>query len=324
MTTSKPLSQLSKGYLIALIATAAWSSTAIFIRYLTVKYQMPPLVLAFWRDLIVVSAFALVIAFYKPRLFHPPPRQWVFLGLFGLTMALFNSTWTISVAYNGAAVSTVLVYSSAAFTALMGWKFFGERLDWPKIIAVSFSLIGCAFVSGAYDLNAWKMNPIGISIGLISGLAFAVYSIMGRRASENSIHPLTILLYSFGFGAVFLLIFNGLALPSLSELPTQLFWLGSSWNAWLVLFILAIGPTIGGYGLYIASLVYLPASIANLIATLEPAMTAVLAYVFLAERFTFPQLAGSALILSGILFLRWYETRQLRASQQSIEPTAVT
>jgi drug/metabolite transporter (DMT)-like permease len=318
MTASKNSSQLTKGYLIALIATAAWSSTAVFIRYLTVNYQMPPLVLAFWRDLIVVVAFALLIAVYRPRLFNPPPRQWLFLGLFGLTMALFNSAWTISVAYNGAAISTVLAYSSAAFTAVMGWKFFGERLDWPKIVAVSFSLIGCAFVSGAYDPNAWKINPVGISIGLGSGLAFAIYSIMGKRASENAIHPLTTLLYSFGFGAVFLLLFNGLALPSLPQLPKQLLWLGSNWTAWGILFILAVGPTIGGYGLYIASLVYLPASIANLIATLEPAITAVLAYLFLAERLTFPQLSGSALILSGILFLRWYENRQLHTAQQVI------
>ncbi len=320
----KHTAQQTKGYLIALVGTAVWSSTAVFIRYLSVNYQMPSLVLAFWRDLIVTIAMAGIIAIYKPRLFQPPPKQWRFLTLFGFAMAIFNSTWTISVAYNGAAVSTVLAYSSAAFTAILGWKFLGERLDWPKLVAVSSSLVGCAFVSGAYDLNAWKLNPLGISIGLISGLAFAVYSLMGKRASDSAFHPLTTMLYSFGFGTIFLLLINLAAVPSLTALSAQLFWLGSSWNAWLVLLILAIGPTIGGYGLYIASLAHLPASIANLIATLEPAITAVLAYLFLSERFTFPQLAGSALILSGILFLRWYEGRHLHAAQRIVENSAAS
>lgn len=73
---------------------------------------------------------------------------------------------------------------------------------------------------------------------------------------------------------------------------------------WAVLVMLAVGPTLGGYGLYTVSLSYLPASVANLIATLEPVMTALLAYFLLGERFTVPQLMGSALIIAGVILLR--------------------
>jgi drug/metabolite transporter (DMT)-like permease len=41
-----------------------------------------------------------------------------------------------------------------------------------------------------------------------------------------------------------------------------------------------------------------------LIATLEPALTALLAYFLLSERLTIPQLAGSVLIIAGVAFLR--------------------
>jgi drug/metabolite transporter (DMT)-like permease len=228
---------------------------------------------------------------------------------FGLVLALFNSTWTVSVAYNGAAVSTVLAYSSAAFTAVLGWRFMGERLDWTKLFAVALSMAGCILVSGAYDPTAWRLNPVGIIIGLVSGLAFAVYSLMGRSASEQNLPPLTTLLYTFTFGTIFLGLFN-LIPQGPNHLPlTSFFVLGTHWQAWLALVVLAIGPTIGGYGLYTISLVHLPASIANLIATLEPAMTAVLAYIFLSEHLTSPQIVGSALILGGVLFLRWFESR---------------
>jgi drug/metabolite transporter (DMT)-like permease len=73
---------------------------------------------------------------------------------------------------------------------------------------------------------------------------------------------------------------------------------------WGVLLLLAVGPTIGGYGLYTVSLTMLPAATANLIVTLEPAMTAVLAFIVLGERLATLQLAGGGLILSGVILLR--------------------
>ena len=54
-------------------------------------------------------------------------------------------------------------------------------------------------------------------------------------------------------------------------------------------------------------MVYLPSSVANLIVTLEPAFTAVVAYFLLGERFTAMQVGGSLLILGGVVFLRVYE-----------------
>ena len=49
---------------------------------------------------------------------------------------------------------------------------------------------------------------------------------------------------------------------------------------------------------------YLPASVVNLIATLEPSFTAVQAYFLLGERFSTEQVLGSLLILGGVIALR--------------------
>jgi drug/metabolite transporter (DMT)-like permease len=88
---------------------------------------------------------------------------------------------------------------------------------------------------------------------------------------------------------------------------SNLLWLGGSYAVWIVLVLLALGPTIGGYGLYTISLGYLPASVANLIATLEPVFTAILAYLLLAERLGWIQLLGSGLIAAGVILVRIYE-----------------
>jgi len=75
------------------------------------------------------------------------------------------------------------------------------------------------------------------------------------------------------------------------------------------LYLLAAGPTVLGFGLYNVSLGYLPSSVANLIVTLEPAFTAVIAYFLFGERLNGLQLGGSLLILAGVVFLRVYEGR---------------
>ena len=312
LSVEKTSSRYARGYVICFVGTVLWSSTGVLIRYLTETFQLPSLVLAVWRDFFVALAIAgAFLILKKHHLLQLDRAHLRFFILFGIVLALFNSMWTVSVSLNGAAVSTVLAYSSAAFTAILGRWLLHEKLGPLKITAVALSMLGCVFVSGAYDPAAWRLNTLGIITGLISGIMFACYSLMGKTASNRSIHPWTTMLYAFAFAAVFLLAFNGFfaLLPGGFQFTGRLLWLGTSVTGWGVLLFLAIGPTIGGYGLYTVSLTHLPASVANLIATLEPALTAVQAYLLLGEKFTVPQIFGSLLILSGVVLLRLMEGR---------------
>jgi len=307
---TKPTSSLTRGYLICLAGTVFLAFTAIFIRYLTVQFGLPPLVLAFWRDLFLVAALGLVFLLFRPNLFRISRNQIGFFAAYGLVLALFNSLWTVSVALNGAAVSTVLAYSSVAYTAILGRWIFAERLDRVKIFVILLSLAGCVLVAGAYNLAALQLNLLGIIAGLLTGLGYAGYTLMGRASAKRQIYPWTAMLYSFGFATMILLVFNFLPGTSASDLGSpNLLWLGSSLVGWAVLISLAVVPTMGGFGLYMVSLTYLPASVANLIATLEPVITAGLAYILLGEQLTRLQLLGSALILASVVILRINEGR---------------
>lgn len=309
-TTSPSPLGLTRGYTLALASAAFLSTTAILIRHLTQTYQIPALVLALWRDCFVALTLLPILAWLRPSLLKVNRAALIYLGLYGLLLAIFNSLWTTSVVLNGAAVSTVLAYCSAGFTALLGWWFLKERLDWAKLLAVALSLGGCVLVSGALDPAVWSSNFVGILTGVLSGLCYAIYSLMGRSAAQRGLNPWTTLLYTFGFAAVFLLIFNLLPVkpfPGTATQPADLLWLGTALPGWGVLFILAAGPTLAGFGLYNMSLGYLPSSVANLIVTLEPAFTAALAYALFGERLNGMQIIGSVLILSGVVFLRIYE-----------------
>jgi drug/metabolite transporter (DMT)-like permease len=215
---------------------------------------------------------------------------------------------------NGAAVATLLAYCSAGFTALLGWWLLRESLGWGKLLAVTLCLTGCALVSGAFASTTPSLSLAGILTGVLTGLGYAVYTLMGRSASQRGLNPWTSILYTFGFASLFLLAFNLLSggrIPgAVSSLQDFLF-LGFHWTGWGILFLLAAGPTVVGFGLYNLSLTLLPSSVANLVATSEPVFTAVSAWFLLGERLGWIQVAGSLLILGGVVFLRLYEGRQV-------------
>jgi len=249
VTKSTTATRLTRGYIICIVATTLWATTGIIISYLYRKYHIPPLVLSFWRDLFVALSVVTVFLIINPLRFRVGWGNLKFLLAYGLIVSLFNSLWTISVNLNGAAISTVLVYSSTAFTAVLGWWLFKERLDRIKVMALILTMLGCILVSGAYDVSVWQINALGIFTGLVSGVGFAAYILMGKASTERSINPWTTLLYSFGIASVFLLAFNLFAgLLPLGVASPNLLWLGTSIAGWGILLLLGIGPTVGGFG----------------------------------------------------------------------------
>lgn len=308
----KPVSRTTKGYLISFLGVLAWSSTGILISMLTSERGLPAILLAFWRDLLVCAGLAPVLLILRRSGRAIPGiqrAQLPYFALYGFLLALFNSIWSLSVSYNGAAVSTVLAYGSTGFTAILAWWLFREPLTLPKIGAVIFSLGGCALVANAFAPQAWQVAPGGIIVGLLSGLMFALYTLAGKETARREINAWAALLYSFAFAAVFLFIFNLIpGLPGGAGGTGALF-PHLDMTGWLLLVGLAWGPTILGYGLYNLSLNYLPASISNLLATLEPPLTAIQAYFLLGERLSGIQLIGSALVVAAVVLVRLTEGR---------------
>ena len=307
-TTQTSSSTFSRGYIIALTATLLWSTTGPLISYLSKTYSLPSLVLAFWRDLFVSFGMLVGLLVFSRARFHLDRSHWKFLVFYGFTLAVFNSMWTFSVQYNGAAVATVLAFSSPAMTAILSKLIFKEKFNQVKILSIVLSLLGTILVSGAHNLDVWRLNPLGIIFGLLTGLFFAFYNLEGKHASDTSIDSWTALLYSFAIAAFFLFFFNlGSDAVFSKPLLSEMLWLGNSTVAWGILFFLGVAPTLGGFGLYTLSLRYLAPTVANLIATLEPALTAIWAYLLLSEQLNAIQWSGSFLVFTGVILLRWGE-----------------
>jgi drug/metabolite transporter (DMT)-like permease len=300
----------STGYLIGLAATVLLSFTGILISHLNRAYHLPSLVLAFWRDFFVTCGLLAAFAIFNRKRLRLEGSHGRFFVLYGLTLALFNTAWTFSVEYNGAAIATVLAFSSPAMTAVLAHYLLAEQINRVKLASIVLSMAGIVLVSGAADLGAWRINAVGIASGLLTGLFFACYNMVGKTSANKAINPWTTMLYGFASAIVFLFAFNVGFNAIRGETPTANFlWLGASAGGWVLLILLGIGPTLGGYGLYLVSLGYLPATVANLIGALEPAFTAVWAYLLFQEQLTAIQLTGSLLVLASVVLLRLGEGR---------------
>ena len=296
-----------RGYLIAILSALILAWTGVFISYVSVNFQLPVLILAFWRNLFVVVTLLPILLIFRPHLLKVGRGNFRFLLIFSLMLVLFNSFWTTSVAFTGAAVATVLVYSSGAFTAILDAIINKEKIDIYKALAIVLSLTGCVLVSEAMNAEVWAVNALGIVTGLLSGLMYAVYTLFGRSAAERGINTWTTILYTFLFAAIVFLALNLLSLdflPGTAGNPAEMLWMGSAWQGWLALFLLAAGPTLLGYGTYNMALRDLPSSIVNLIVTSEPVFTMIIAFLLLGERMNSFQILGSVLILGGVVLMR--------------------
>ncbi len=284
----------ARGYVLAIAGTFLWSTTGPIIAAILAGSAIAPLTLAAWRDIFAALVLLLALSVWARPMLRLERRHWLFVVVYGVVLAAMNGMWTISVARNGAAISTVLVYTAPAFVALGSRWLFGERLGPNIIVALVMSLTGVALVAGLYDPIALAADPLGTIVGIGSAVCWAGYSLLGKAAARRGLKAPTLMVYTFGVAGLLLLVIQrGNGFPSLAA------------ATWLGILGLSAIPTLGGYGLYTASLAYLPAATASLIAATEPALTALLAWVFLGETLTPVQLVGSALIIGSVLALSW-------------------
>ncbi len=280
------------GYLAVLLATAAWGTSGIFVKFVAQSVEITALALAFWRDL-----FTFAVLFTGVRLFRPDwlrvqraHLRWL-IGL-GASLGTFHIFWNLGVMVNGAAVATVQQAAMPAIVAIVARIIWKEQLAWRKILAIVLTFAGTVLVSGLDVLGQTKLTTVGLLIGLGMPLFYAGWNLFGKKAREFY-NPITSLTYGFGFAALMLL-------------PLQLF-TPQPWPVppagWLSFAGLIFVATILSFSSYTFALGRLPASVASILAMAEIPIVAVYAYFLLDEQLTSSQVVGAMLVVAGVLLL---------------------
>jgi DME family drug/metabolite transporter len=279
-----------------LVASAAvlWGTLGIFFKSIIGGWGLTPLTLAFFRAALSFLFLGGGLMLVDRPALRIQRRDLPFFAAFGLiSVAIFYTVYIAAVDLTTVATAAVLLYTAPAFVTLFAWRLYAEALDRRKLTALAMTFLGSALVARAYDLNQLQINALGVLCGLAAGLTYALYSIFGKRALQ-AYQPTTIVTYAMGFGALCLLPFQSVNTLLPAATPSAL---------WIWLAALALGPTVGSVTLYTAGLRHIQASVASIIAMLEPVTAALLSFILLQEQFTPGQALGGVLILGGVLLL---------------------
>jgi DME family drug/metabolite transporter len=282
------------GYPLVVGAALLWGTLGLFFKHIIGTYGLSPLTLAFFRAALAFLGLLVGLGLLDRSLLRLDRQDIPFFACFGLvSVAIFYAVYIAAVDLTTVATGAVLLYTAPAWVTLLAWRLYGEPLTGRKLIALGLAFVGCGLVARAYDPGQLRLNGPGVACGLAAGLTYALYTIFGKHALERYA-PWTVVTYAMGFGAAFLL---------LAQSPASLWPVLTPSPLWGWLTALALGPTVGAFGLYTLGLRRVPASVASIVATLEPVTAAALSFVLLGERFAPPQALGGGMIIAGVVLL---------------------
>ena len=286
----------------ALLVSAIWASSFVIIK--VGLAHMAPLTLAgvryFAAFLLLLPAMALNGGLTR----NPAPGHWWQLFLMGLcAYPLSNGAlfWGLQYvpATTGAFLFSLLPLPGL-FLALVWLREVPTRL---QVVGLAVTLAGSAlFFSPGLSAG----DPRALAVISLGVLAFAVFVVLSRalaRAGHVPTVPLTALPLGFGGGLLLLV-----ALPL--ERPAS-----PSLEGWVAVLWLAVVNTALAYVLYNHCIRILTALESNVLLSLSPLGTALLASLFLGEQLAALQVIGLVVAVLGVLLVQWKSAPPPSSSQ---------
>ena len=272
-----------RGYALIALAAILWATLGPAARY-SLARGIEPLEVSFWRALFGGALFAVhVLATRRGRIARRDLPAMVAFALVGVTF-LFGAYFQ-AVRLGGASLAAVLLYTAPVWVVIASSVVLRERITRTKAGALVLTLAGVVLVATAGGANV-RISAAAIGWGLASSFAYATYYLFGKRYFPRYAVT-TVFMYALLLGAV------GLA-PLVD-------WSPKTAADWAVFGWLAAVPTYAAYLVYGTGLAHVEAGRAATVATLEPVVTALLAYLLWREALGARGYLGAALVLVGVL-----------------------
>ena len=201
-----------------------------------------------------------------------------------------------------ASLLSLLLYTFPAIVAAAAVALGRERMDARRLAALGLAFGGLVLVvAGA---GAGALDPLGAALGLGAAVVYSTY-ILVSDGIVTRVRPRVLSALVCTGAAASLTVGSAL----LGELrPAEL--TAAAWG-WLA--CLAVVSTVASIGLFFAGLRRVGPTTASILATVEPLVTVLLAFVVFGETLGVVQVVGGGLVLAAVLVLQAATARGVRS-----------
>jgi drug/metabolite transporter (DMT)-like permease len=300
----------ARGYALAATGAAMWALNGSMARYL-LDDGVDAVRLSQLRSAGSWLILALVLGLSRRDLLRVDRGELPSLALLGVVgLAGVHATYFLAIDRLQIGVAVTIQYLAPLLLLLWLRLVHGRRLAPSLWGAVGLSAVGCFFVVRAYDASA--LDAVGVAAAFGATVTFAIYMVGSERAGHLH-EPVTTLFWAFGFATVLW----ALVAP---------WWqfpfgdLDSTRNVLLAAGVVLVG-TLLPFICMVAALRHIPAPRAAVVATLEPVLAAVFAWLIHDEALTAVQLAGGAAVLGAVV---WVQSRRPDLEAELAPPVRAT
>ncbi len=245
-----------------------------------------PTVVAQYRS--VIAAFVLVPIAYRRRMTTTAGRL-PQLALFGAVIAALTITFYWSIDRLGVGPGTTLQFTAPV--AVLMWIRFVQRRSVPvrTWVAAAIAVTGTAVMLRAWDVDS--LDPLGLLAGIGSMVLYATYLLFGEHLGRR-LPDLTIISYGFAFSALIWVV----------VLPPAI--IDASATVWIQIGWVGLMATAVPFLLMVMALTRVDSGRVGVVATLEPVVAAIAAWVFLGQALSLVQVTGGAMVIASLIVVQ--------------------
>ncbi len=303
----------STGSLLALvvlvIGAAGIAFAGIFAKLATDSGYLGPLTTAFWRFAIATPIFMIALWILPARKPRPLDRGminplWLLLPglLFAGDMAFFHTAFAHTTVSNGTLLANLQVF----IVGFVAWWLLKERFRPAFLAGLIVAFAGIWLLLANDEATHYAKNPmLGNMFAIGTAFWYAAYFLVVKwlRRCFRAIEILTVSTMM----ATIVMFIAVVCIPQEKNHLVPYFneSMPEEFNkAWAYLILLALVPQCIGQGCIVWALSRLPASFSAVVLLLQPVFAAFLGWFLLAELLNSWQIAGSIVVLVGILLAK--------------------
>jgi drug/metabolite transporter (DMT)-like permease len=246
----------------------------------------------------------LAVALLRPASLRTSRREVAFLVVFGICgLALVQLFYFVALSRLNIGIALVIEYIAPVLVALYARFFVHEPVRRRLWAAIALSLAGLSLV-----VDLWSgvtLSTTGVLACLAAAVAYALYIVMADRSLRGGRDAASLLAYGFLFASIFwALVQPWWSFPTENaDASASLLGRLDEFSApvWLLLGYVVVLGTVVPFVLIVTALHHISPTRTIIVAMLEPVLAAAVAFAWLGEELTGQQIAGSLLVLGGIV-----------------------